>query len=138
MKYYLKTYIYFTKTFTENKIQISFRKKFPIIFNEKYQNIFKVKILISFRVQRKSQVFFRVKNHTKQISFQMIFVRHTLVDLECYFLTRVSYPFLFCLFSLAYVSSNFDWLRAFGIQFFVRHSRGLVSALLFGPSCLFC
>ena len=43
--------------------------------------------------------------------FQTVFVRHALVYLECYFLTRVSYPFLFCLFSLAYVLGKF-WLIA--------------------------
>ena len=69
--------------------------------------------------------------------FQTVFVRHALVDLECYFLTKVSYPFLFCLFFLAYFSGNIVWLRAIGIQLLVRHSRDLVSALLFGPSCYF-
>ena len=69
--------------------------------------------------------------------FQTVFLRHTLIDLECYFLTRVSYPFLFCLFFFAYFSGNFVWRRVVGIQFLVRHSRDLVSALLFGPSCYF-
>ena len=49
--------------------------------------------------------------------FQMVFARYTLVDLECYFLTRVSYPFLFCCFFFTYFSGNFVWRQLIDIRF---------------------